>query len=120
MAEPIAKTAHDDAPLTAAHKPDVPTLQKSGWDVRDGDVLVGRTVTIDRPRQELYEFWRDCRNLSKFMHNVRTVTSSDGRRWHWVVEAPAGRSVEWDADLIRNEPGRLLAWRSVEGAEIRH
>jgi len=120
MAKPIARTAHDDAPLTAAHKPDVESLRTKDWDARRGDALVGRTVTIDRPRQELYDFWRDSSNLPKFMHNVRSVTSQDHRRTHWIVEAPAGKTVEWDADIIEDEPGRLIAWKSVEGADIRH
>jgi len=81
---------------------------------------VGRTVTINRPRQELYEFWRDLRNLPSFMENVRSVTVSDNKRSHWVVEAPAGRLVEWDSILTRDTSGSLLEWESVEGASVRN
>jgi len=120
MADPIATTAHNDAPLSAAHKPDLKSMQNESWDARSGDVLIGRTVTIDRPRQELYDFWRDCSNLSQFMRHAKSVTSRDGQRWHWVVDAPAGKTVEWDADIVEDEPGRLIVWKSVEGADIRH
>ena len=120
MAEPIARTAHGDAPLSAAHKPDVQALSGEGWDVRAGDKVVGRTVTINRPRQELYDFWKEPRNLSAFMHSVRSVTSLDEGRSHWIIEAPGGRTVESDAEIPGDQPGRLLAWRSLEGADIRH
>jgi uncharacterized membrane protein len=49
-------------------------------------------------------------NLSQFMRHARSVTSRDGRRWHWVVEAPAGKTVEWDADIIEDEPGLTSDW----------
>jgi uncharacterized membrane protein len=120
MADSIARTSHGDAPLTAARKPDVQSLRTADWDAQPGDALIGRTVTIDRPRDELYAFWRNFNNLPHFMHSVRSVTSRDERRSHWVIEAPAGKTVEWDAEIVQDEPGHLIAWRSVEGADIRH
>jgi uncharacterized membrane protein len=39
-----------------------------------GDTLVARSVTIKRPRQELYDFWRDFRNLPLFIENIKRVS----------------------------------------------
>jgi len=108
MAEKISHTAYDDAPLSAAHRPDTP------------ESLIGRSVTINRPRQELYEFWRDLRNLPLFMENIRSITVSDDNRSHWVVEAPGNNVVEWDSVITEDEPGSLLAWQSSEGASVRN
>ena len=55
-----------------------------------------------------------------FMHNIRSIRVIDARRTHWVVEAPGGKTVEWDAELIEDDPGRLIAWRSMEGASVRN
>lgn len=118
MAESISHTIHDDAPLSSAKSPAVESVEY--LDARKGDVLVGRSVTINRPRQELYEFWRNFENLPQFMHNLRRVTVADERRSHWVVEAPAGKTVEWDSTVTADEPGRLIAWRSQEGASVRN
>ena len=119
MPDEISATAHHDAPLSAAKNPDVTALDPE-FSARHGDVLVGRSVTIDRPHEELYAFWRDFNNLPQFMHNLHSVSVSDSRHSHWVVEAPAGKTVEWDAEVIHDEPGRLIGWQSLEGASVRN
>jgi uncharacterized membrane protein len=119
MTSPLSHTAHGDAPLSAAKHPS--TLAVDGdLAVRHGDVLIGRSVTINRPREELYSFWRDFKNLPQFMHNIHSVTIEDARHSHWVIEAPAGKTVEWDSQITQDEPGRLIAWESLEGASVRN
>jgi uncharacterized membrane protein len=118
MAKTLSHTAHDDAPLSAAKNPNVETV--AGLDARKGDVLVGRTVTIDKPREELYAFWRDFSNLPRFMHHIRSVTESSAGRSHWVVEAPGGKSVEWDSEITDDRPGQAIAWRSLPEAGVRN
>jgi uncharacterized membrane protein len=121
MAEKITHTAYDDAPLSAAHHLDTTGVnEQEGLQARKGDHLIGRTVTINRPRQELYEFWRDLRNLPLFMENIRSITVTDGNRSHWIVEAPGDRVVEWDSIITGDQPGSLLAWESVDGASVRN
>ena len=118
--ETIAKTLESDAPLTAArHQRDIakPVAEARHWDEA---ALAGRTVTIDRPRDELYAFWRDFRNLAAFMENVESVTPGDGRTSHWVIKAPAGHTVEWDSILTEDVPGEVLAWESAPGADIKN
>lgn len=112
-------TAHDDAPLSTAKTPN-PVAQPGDTSARQGDVLVGRSVTINRPREELYAFWRNFGNLPRFMRNVHRVSILDPTRSHWVIEAPAGKTVEWDSEITHDEPGRLIAWRSLEGASVRN
>lgn len=86
---------------------------------KDGDgELIARTTTINRPREELYAFWRDFGNLARVLENVEEVRVIDERRSHWRVSAPAGESVEWDAIITNDEPGRSIAWRSAENADI--
>jgi uncharacterized membrane protein len=115
----ISHTAHDDAPLSTAKHLDPPAL---GGELaaQRGDVLVGRTVTIDRPREELYAFWRDFSNLPRFMHNINSVAIRDDLRSHWIIEGPAGKTVEWDSEVTRDDPGRLIEWQSLEGASVRN
>lgn len=79
---------------------------------------VEKTVTIDRPVEELYSYWHNLENLPTFMKHVKSVTMLDGRRSHWVANAPLGQVVEWDAETIQDEPNRLIAWASVEGADV--
>jgi uncharacterized membrane protein len=117
MSSSISHTAHDDAPLSAAKNPN-PEAATDDLPNRRGDVLVGRSVTIDRPREELYRFWRDFNNLPRFMHNVRSVSVRGAELSHWIIEAPAGKTVEWDSKITQDDPGRLIAWESQDGASV--
>jgi uncharacterized membrane protein len=111
---------HNDAPATAAvaqHDLAEQTADELDW---RHAAVVGRTVTINLPRSEVYSFWRDFTNLGRVMENIESVTVRDDGRSHWVVKAPGGRTVEWDSVITEDEPDRLIAWSSVEGAEIRN
>jgi uncharacterized membrane protein len=79
---------------------------------------VTRAVTIDRPRDEVYRFWRDFTNLPRFMEHLESVELMDDRRSHWTAKGPAGSSVAWDAELTGDRPGELIAWRSLEGSDV--
>jgi len=81
-------------------------------------IKVERTVTIDLPVEELYRFWRNFENLPRIMDHLESVTVLDDRRSHWKAKAPAGQSVEWDAEIIREEADRLISWRSVNEATV--
>jgi uncharacterized membrane protein len=116
MATRTTRTRGDDAPLSTAKNP---AAAATGLAVdEDDEVLVGRTVTINRPRQELYDFWRDFSNLPQFMENIESVTVTDGTRSHWKVRAPAGSSVEWDSEIVEDIPGSVIKWRSVPAASV--
>lgn len=81
-------------------------------------VLVQHTHTVARDAQALYEAWRDFEKLPRFMRHLERVDVLDDRRSHWVAKAPAGLTIEWDAEIIEDEPGRRISWRSVEGSEV--
>lgn len=105
----------DDAPLTTARDDDMRAEAVES----DEGAVIGRTVTIDRPRTEIYAFWRNFSNLATVMENVERIDVVDAKRSHWVVKAPAGKTVEWESVVTEDEPDRLIAWQSVEGADIK-
>lgn len=93
----------------------------------DGDKVEGehssvsiRAAMINRPRQVLYEFWRDFRNLPLFTENVREVDVLDARRSQWTVEGPAGVGIDLVTEITEDIPGERIAWRSTEESEIDH
>lgn len=81
---------------------------------------VSRAITIGRPRQELYQFWRDFENLPRFMYHLEFVEDLGSGRSRWVAKAPAGRTVEWDAEITEDKPGESIAWHTVGDSDIRH
>ncbi len=73
---------------------------------------------FDRSAEDLYRFWRNVENLPTFMRNLESVRVLNDGRSHWVVRAPAGKTVEWDAEIHNEIENELIAWRSLEGADI--
>jgi uncharacterized membrane protein len=79
---------------------------------------VEKSVTINRPAAELYQFWRNFENLPRFMKHLESVKVTGGDRSHWVAKGPAGTSVEWDAEVYNEKENELIAWRSLEGSQV--
>jgi uncharacterized membrane protein len=80
--------------------------------------LLAESVTINRPAQELYEFWRKPENLTQVMENVVSIEPVGPDRSRWTVKAPAGKEVSWESVITHDEPGREISWQSAEGAEV--
>jgi uncharacterized membrane protein len=78
---------------------------------------VEESVTILRSQEELFGFWRRFENLPRFMPHLISVNEIDGNRSHWIAKGLTG-NVEWDAEIINERPNELIAWKSVEGAEV--
>jgi uncharacterized membrane protein len=81
-------------------------------------VKVERSVTIDADPSTLFAFWRDFSNLPRFMEHLVSVRVDSPTRSHWVAKAPAGTTVEWDAEIINELPDSLIAWKSSADAEV--
>ena len=83
-------------------------------------IEVAKAVTINRPPEELYRFWRNFENLPSVMRHLESVTVQDDKRSHWIAKGPAGRHIEWDAEIVNEKTNQLIAWQSCEGADIDH
>jgi uncharacterized membrane protein len=75
-------------------------------------------VTILRPREELYRFWRDFSNLPRIMRHLQSVQTTGDGRSHWVARGPLGIPIEWDAEIITERENELIGWRSVGDSEV--
>jgi len=105
---PISDTATDDAP------------RRTRKDDKDGDyALVGRSVLINRPRQELFAFWRDFQNLPRFMVNIEGIQPTGSNRNVWTIKAPVGQTVQLETETVDVVEGESIGWRSVEGSDIK-
>ena len=98
----------DDAPLRARR------------DDKDGDLTyVGRSVTINRPRTELFALWRDFQNLPTFMENVEKIEFTDNDRAVWTIKARVGTRVEIETEISEVVENSSISWRSTEGSQIK-
>ncbi len=83
-------------------------------------IKVNETITIAKPPAQVYEFWRDFRNLPRFMDHLESVEVIDDTRSRWRARAPAGGSVAWDAEIVDDRPHERISWRSVEDADVQN
>jgi uncharacterized membrane protein len=83
-----------------------------------GVIHVKKSLTINRSVEDVYQFWRDFQNLPRFMHHLESVQVTGNNRSHWVAKAPAGMTVEWDAEITEDKPNELIAWRSLENSSV--
>lgn len=82
------------------------------------DVHVEHSITINKSPAELYSFWREFRNLPRFMKHLESVTTLDSGKSHWVAKGPAGGPVEWDAEIYNEKENELISWRSTPSSEF--
>jgi uncharacterized membrane protein len=85
---------------------------------RTKTVKIKRSVTINRPAELLYNQWHNFQQLPRFMSHLISVEPLEGKRSHWVAKGPAGSRAEWDAEIIQDHPNELIAWRSLENADV--
>lgn len=76
------------------------------------------TVSINRPAQEVYNFWRELVQLPKIMGFIDYIEPKGGDVTHWVAHGPDNRVVEWDAELIDDLPNHRLTWETLPGSDV--
>jgi uncharacterized membrane protein len=83
------------------------------------NVNIRSSFTVNKPRQEVYDFWRKLDNLPKFMNHLQSVEVIDSKRSHWVLKLPIDiAKVSWDAEIVNDEPGYAIGWSSLPGSTI--
>ncbi|MBV9302703.1 MAG: SRPBCC family protein [Acidobacteriaceae bacterium] len=80
-------------------------------------VRVKKAMVIGRSPDEVYRFWHDFSNLPSFMKHLESVEVTGDRQSHWKARGPAGRTVEWDAEIVEDQPNSIT-WRSIPGSDV--
>src|SRR5688572_17281829 len=84
----------------------------------DNSIEIKTALTVGRPPEEVYRFWRDFDNLPRFMNHLEAVRITGERTSHWKAKVPVGMTVEWDAEIIEDRQNELIVWQSLENADI--
>ncbi len=81
-------------------------------------IHVEASVTVNRPVEEVFAYWRNFENLPQIMKHLEKVEVMEGRRSHWTAKAPAGLNVSWDAEIITERRNELIGWRSLADSHV--
>jgi uncharacterized membrane protein len=80
--------------------------------------MVKAVVTIRRPVEEVYAYFRELSNLPRFMRHIESVEERSDGTTHWAVRGPGKRMFEWDAEIVKERPNEILSWRSRPGGDV--
>lgn len=98
---------------TALDKP------KLGNPVKNLNIRV--SMLINKPRKEVYAYWRNFENLPMFMTHLEKVTNLSDGESKWKIKVPGNlASVEWNARIVKEEPGVLIGWHSLANSTIQN
>ena len=113
----LSPHAADDAPPATAKSGAAAVVREQLPDGKGSSGTV-QAVTINKPVSEVFGYFRNFANLPTFMENVVSIDVRDEKLSHWVVKAPAGQTVEWDARVTDEQVDRHIAWASEPGASV--
>ena len=98
--------------------PDGPPHNPS--DIGSEAIRVEAEADIECDREELFRVWRDLENIPAFMDKVLSVRVLSPTLSHWIVKGPVGTAVNFDAEIINEVPGQLIAWQTIDRTSVVH
>lgn len=94
-------------------------IQRNKYTDKPESVNIQTTLIVNKPKQEVYDFWRKLENLPLFMKHLKSVKEVDDKKSHWEANVPGNlTTISWDAEIIKEEEGKLISWKSLPGATI--
>jgi len=77
-----------------------------------------KTIVVNRTPEDVYQVWLNFEQFPRFMKHLKQVSVRKDGRSHWIASGPGGQNYEWDAEIVENRPGELIAWRSLPGGDV--
>jgi uncharacterized membrane protein len=81
---------------------------------KDGKLWVRTSAIIQAAPDTLYALWQDVESAPRWQEQLKQVTKTSEKTSHWVMWH-GDKTIEWDSELLADEPGKRLAWRSTGG-----
>lgn len=89
------------------------------FSARQRAVHLNGSVNINKPAEEIYQFWRRFVDLPKVMTFLERVENKGGDVTHWVARGPLATRVQWDSEVTEDVPNGRIAWHSLEGSDVK-
>lgn len=97
---------------------DLFSARRVGGGSSEQGIRTAHAITVNRPVETVYAFWRNFENFPRFMAHLDEVAVTGAGRSHWQATGPAGLKVIWDAEITEDVPNERIAWRSLDGADV--
>ena len=83
-------------------------------------IRVEKSIGVNLTPAQVFSYWRSLESLPAFMPHIKSVERTADGISHWTVKGPAGTQLEWEAEIINERPGEMLAWQSLPGADVQN
>ena len=77
------------------------------------------TVTIQRPVEKVFEFYRDFKNLPSFLGDVMAIEQIDPATSRWTIQGPLGIRAHWTVKVTDERTNELIRYQIVTPAALR-
>jgi uncharacterized membrane protein len=81
---------------------------------KDGKIWVRTTALVQANAQALYAIWRNVESAPLWQEQITRVVATGHKTSHWIMESN-GKTIEWDSEVMADEPGVRITWRSIGG-----
>lgn len=81
---------------------------------RDGKQWVRTTALVQADPNELYALWRDTEKAPLWQEQIASVRPTGAKTSHWVMKSN-DQTIEWESEILADEPGKRIVWRSISG-----
>jgi uncharacterized membrane protein len=78
-----------------------------------GETEVERKITIEKPIEEVYQFWKMPENFAQVMSNFAQVSQSSDGHVHWKMNGPTRQSIEWDTQVVEDVENEVIRWQTL-------
>lgn len=94
-------------------------IGKTAVDFRPQNINIRTSVTVSRPRDQVYGVWRRLENLPQFMKHLESVQvlNDNISEWKAIIPGHLG-TLTWRSEIVKDDPGILLGWQSLPGSSI--
>jgi uncharacterized membrane protein len=104
---------------TSGNCPLYTSLGKTNDATHASSVNIRTSMIVNKPRHEVYQFWRRLENLPKFMKHLLSVKELDNKRSHWEAVVPGNvGTLKWNAEIVKERENEFIGWQSMPNATI--
>lgn len=103
----------------SGHCPVYSSLGKTKDVHQTSAINIRTSLIVNKPKDEVYAFWRNLENLPLFMKHIANVTEIDNKHSHWEAVIPGNiGKIKWNAEIVKEEPGYMIGWQSIPNSTI--
>jgi len=93
-------------------------MQRTSLSPHDENTIEAR-VTIQRPVEKVFGFYRDFKNLPRFLGDVMAIEQSGPATSRWTIQGPLGIRIKWTIRVTEERTNELIRYETVTSPGLR-